>query len=270
MSGLPKPYYEEPGITLYHARCEEILPYLPKADLVLTDPPYNVINRATCGLRKIDKGGADSLPVDIPTMARLIDACFAGSAYVWCSGEQYTHWFDGFRSLGSTVRHCAWWKTNPSPMNGERLWLSAVELCVFARKEKAYFSRFCEAPVWRGPIETDIPHPCPKPLWLMTTLVRASCPENGLICDPYAGSGTTLLAAKNCGCRAIGVEVNRNFCELIVERLRQSVLPLAEPEPQPQQVVMPWSEPGPTHSDEFGRLLGACDEILEQALEARK
>lgn len=222
-----RPYYERDGVTLYHGDCREVLPLLETAsvDLVLTDPPYNAINRETGGLRTIDKGRADSATVDVYWCADEFYRLTSGSVYVWCSDEQYTGWTNAFKSLGSTTRKCAWWKTNPSPMNGERLWLSAVELCVFARKPGAYFGKYCEAPVWKGPHESVTDHPTEKPLWLFNRLIGASCITGGMVLDPYCGSGTTLRAAKDAGCRAIGIELEERYCEIAARRLEQGILP---------------------------------------------
>lgn len=75
------------------------------------------------------------------------------------------------------------------------------------------------------PVVGDMPeHPSPKPLRAMTWI--ASRFQAVSVIDPFAGSGTTLLAAKQLGMRAIGIELDEQYCRIAVERLRQSVLPL--------------------------------------------
>ena len=219
-----KPYYEHNGITIYHGDCREVLPTLTPVDLVLTDPPYNAINRASGGLRSFDKGLADSAVVDVPALAPQLWELTTGSLYVWCSDEQYTGWTMAFKGLGATTRKCAWWKSNPSPMNGDKLWTSALELCVYARREKAYHAPFCQPPVWKGPTESRVDHPTPKPRWLMDRLVEASSPVGGTVLDPFMGSGTTLVAAKNLGRKAIGIEIEERYAEIAAKRLSQEVL----------------------------------------------
>jgi site-specific DNA-methyltransferase (adenine-specific) len=187
--------------------------------------PYGEVNRESSGLRELDKGVADIVtlpPVDL--VARVVG--LADTFYVFCGVQQVSDLRQHFFASGLSVRLGIWEKSNPSPMNGESLWLSAVEACVFARKPKAYFSMFCASPVWRGPSERLTEHPTEKPLWLFETLVQASCPVGGLVLDPFMGSGTTLHAAKNTGRRAIGVEFNERYCEIAANRLRQEVLPL--------------------------------------------
>ena len=68
-------------------------------------------------------------------------------------------------------------------------------------------------------------HPTQKPLSLMRWCVLI-CPDVQSILDPFMGSGTTLVAAKQLGRRAIGIEIERKYCDIAIERLRQDVLPL--------------------------------------------
>jgi site-specific DNA-methyltransferase (adenine-specific) len=220
-----KPYYEDSACVIYHGDCREI--ELPQGQLVLTDMPYGEVSRESGGLRELDRGIADV--VTLPPN-ELVDAIvgLADTFYVFCGTEQVSELRRKFVDAGLSTRLGIWEKSNPSPMNGDRLWLSAIEACVFARKPKAYFSMFCASPVWRGPSERLTEHPTEKPMWLFETLIQASCPPGGLVIDPFMGSGTTLHAAKNLGRRAIGIEVEERYCEIAAKRLAQEVLPLGE------------------------------------------
>jgi site-specific DNA-methyltransferase (adenine-specific) len=217
-----KPYYSDEWATLYCARWEDV--GLPKCDMVLTDPPYNAINRETGGLRMIDKGAADSEAVDLPVLVAALAATGAHTVYGWCSSEQLSEWLIALQAHGFTTRTGVWWKTNPSPMNGDALWLSAIEVCAFGRRAKATFTRHCEGAVWRGPLAEPNGHPTPKPVWLMQSLIQASSNPGDLVLDPFAGGGATLYAAKQLNRRAVGVEMNERYCEIIARRLSQEVL----------------------------------------------
>lgn len=218
-----KPYYQDGAVQIYLGDCREILPELPKVDLVLTDPPYGGVNRESSGLRNLDKGVAD-----IVSGGELegILGIKADTFYVWCGTEQVSFLRAGFVSRGYTTRLGIWEKTNPSPMNGQYLWLSGLETCVFARRSGAVFNENCKSPIWKGMTDSETEHQTEKPIWLFRRLVAASSNEGQTILDPFMGSGTTLRAAKDLGRKAIGIEIEERYCEIAVKRLRQEVLAL--------------------------------------------
>jgi hypothetical protein len=78
-------------------------------------------------------------------------------------------------------------------------------------------------------------HPCEKPIELMLSLLRMT---TGTVIDPFMGSGTTLVAAKQLGRKAIGIEIEERYCEIAVKRLAQEVLPLSAQEPEPTQQAL--------------------------------
>jgi site-specific DNA-methyltransferase (adenine-specific) len=227
------PYYEQDGVSIYHGDCREVLPRLEPAALLIADIPYGEVNRDSQGLRSFDKGDADVTTFPVSEAVPLFAKASTGSVYVWCGTEQVSDLRRGFVSLGMTTRLCVWEKSDPSPVNGEHLWLSAVEACVFARHGKAAFNEHCKAPVFRGPVDREVlSHPTPKPLWLMTRLILASSNCGDVVVDPCCGSGTTLRAAKDMGRRAIGIDVREDYCEIAANRLRQGVLFPAAPTPE--------------------------------------
>lgn len=80
--------------------------------------------------------------------------------------------------------------------------------------------------VTEKPIEIN--HPCPKPIKVWKKLLNSVSLREHIILDPFMGSGTTLVAAKELGRRAIGIEIEEKYCEIAVRRLAQEVLPFKE------------------------------------------
>lgn len=232
-----RPYYADDLVTIYHADCREILPV--SADLVLTDIPYGVTQGKNVrgGFRQLDKGRADVITVEETEIVRLLVSTGAKSHYVFAATEQLSVVAAEYVRRQYTIRLGAWVKNNPSPIGGKYLWLNGLEVCVFARKGRAYFhpDERCKPAVWMGRIEKHATtHPTEKPFWLFQRLVRASCPKGGVVLDPFLGSGTTAVAAKSLGRRAVGIELNEEWCEMAARRV--------ERQGQSPQDLQDWAE----------------------------
>lgn len=209
------------AVTLWQGDCLELMKDIPdqSVDLVLTDIPYGVVNRASGGLRNLDKGLADVVSFDLSKLVQELVRIGSASFYVFCGTEQVSNIRESFVTAGLLTRLCVWEKTNPSPMNGEKFWLSSIECCVFARKAKAPFNEHCVSSVWRNPVERGKFHPTQKPLKLIERLVAASSNENCLVCDPFMGSGTTGVACLNLNRRFIGIEKDENYFSIAKQRI---------------------------------------------------
>ena len=200
-------------------------------DLVLTDIPYNAVNRTGVErakyngqLRRLDKQGADSLPVNLIGLIDELDRITKGSIYIFCGWQQIGSLLEQLQQRGWSTRLCVWEKTNPSPMNGQHLWLNASEFCVFARKPKATFNEVCAKNIWHYPAGSSKIHPTQKPLKLFKYLVQVSSNEGDYVLDPYLGSGTTTRACKDLNRNYIGIEINEAYVEIAKKRLAQEVL----------------------------------------------
>jgi len=221
--------------TMYFGDCMDILPTLDKVDAVITDPPYGEVNRKNSGLRNLDRGVADIADFEIKQLAELL-VKYGSSVYVWCGIEQVSEIKASMVSLGMSSRLCIWEKTNPSPMNGQHLWLSSIETCVFGKESGAIFNEHCVSPVFRLPTEPKEYHPTAKPIHLMERLIRASTNEGMTVIDPFMGSGTTGVAAIQMGRKFIGIEREPKYFEIACKRIEQAVAQpqLFEPEPVKQ------------------------------------
>jgi len=208
--------------TVHCAESVELLAEMPAGcvDLVLTDIPYNEVNRSSHGLRKLDKGTADSAVFDLPgALFQMLRVC-SRSLYVFCCTEQVSEIRRAFVRAGLSTRHCIWEKTNPSPMNGQHLWLSSIENCVYAKRPRAVFNEHCKSSVWRFPVERNQLHPTQKSLKLFEYLVTVSSNPGDLVLDPFCGSGTSAVAAERLGRRYIAMDIDQDYCRLTLSRLR--------------------------------------------------
>jgi site-specific DNA-methyltransferase (adenine-specific) len=206
---------------LMQGDCLELMKTIPdgSVDMVLTDIPYGEVNQKSSGLRKLDRGNADTCDFDLNLMVDEFVRVASGSFYVFCGTEQISVITTAFKRHKLTTRVCAWEKSNPSPMNGSKMWLSGMEFCVFARKPKATFNEHCQKALWRFPVGRSKIHPTEKPVALMSRLVAASTNEGDTILDPFMGSGTTGVACKNLNRNFIGIELDETYFNIAQERI---------------------------------------------------
>lgn len=120
---------------------------------------------------------------------------------------------------GITVRHLIWEKTNPLPLNGEKVYLSGIENAVLARKSNATFNAFCKNTVFHYPAGTSKLHPTEKNHKLLAELISDNSNVGDVVFDPCAGSASTLLVANELGRKYIGFELDASFYKKAKERL---------------------------------------------------
>ena len=140
------------------------------------------------------------------------------------------HWFESVQWALPTAENYQWLQTLFNSNGGDYLRREYEDLRREYEDLRRYFKLQPGHPktdIWEFPSakpEERLGHPTPKPLALIRFMVEISARPDSVILDPFMGSGTTLLAAKLEGRRAIGIEKNREYCDIAVERLRQRVL----------------------------------------------
>ena len=219
-------------VKLYNDDCMNILPSLADGSitLTLTDIPYDEVNRKSGGLRNLDKSRADIITFPLDDFIDEIVRVTSGSIYIFCGSVQVSHIRDRLISYGLSVRHCIWEKSNPSPMNGQHMWLSSIENCVYARKKGAYFDirERCKSAVWKCPTEKYKGHPTPKPIELMERLIQASSQSGDTVFDPCMGSGAVGIAAKRTRRNFIGVEFDKKYYSITQDRIDKAIKGIGE------------------------------------------
>lgn len=217
-------FYDSGGITIYNARCEQVLPFLDPVDLVLTDPPYGIGENVDKQQRRQGHGLANQRDyghydwdAEKPEPWLVQQAIRKGDhAIVWGGnhlglGEATPCWLVWDKDNGQTdFADCELaWTNLPKAVRRIRWkWQGMLQENMGDKKE----------PRW---------HPTQKPLAVIKWAISQAPDTVQTVLDPFMGVGTTLVAAKLMGKRAIGIEVSTEYCERAVERLRQGVLSFA-------------------------------------------
>ena len=191
-----------------------------QADCLLTDIPYDGVNRNDNGLRTLTKGNADIITFDLNKFLDLADKVVSGVFMIFCEFRQFSFIAEWFANKGYTVRTIVWNKTNPSPMNGEYVYLSGVELCVYAKKKGGTFNARCKNTVFNYPCGINEIHPTQKPLPLWYELLKDNTNEGQLVLDTCMGSFTTAIACHRLGRRFIGAELDKDYYDKGQARLQ--------------------------------------------------
>ncbi len=189
-------------------------------DYTLTDIPYGVVNRRDNGLRSLDKGGADVVTFDLVEFLESITRVTKNSITVFCSKEQFSAVFSFFANKQGTTRSIVWQKSNPSPMNGQYVYLSGVELAVwFKRPGAKVFNAHCKNTVFVHPSGRSKIHPTEKNHGILRELILDNTNTGDIVFDPCAGSGSHLFVAKQNNRRYFGVELNEDWFDTAKKRL---------------------------------------------------
>lgn len=223
---MTEPYYADEYVTLYHGDCLELADLWTCADVLVTDPPYGVQWESHHGDRRNTQRKATRTP-----------NVLAGDSSPAARDDALAVWGDRASiTFGS-------WRV-PRPISTRALLVWNKDGCYSALSRNPFFTVHEEMYVmgdgWsldpsllplRSVLTTtehrskhtgSVGHPTPKPLSLMRQLIER-CPP-GTIADPFAGSGSTLVAAKQLGRKAIGIELDERYCEIAAKRLAQGVL----------------------------------------------
>ena len=201
-------YYEDEWVTLYHGDAREVLPTLDKADLLLTDPPYGIASVWKGGRgHGWSKAGSDSAKRNEWDAATPDDELWA---MVLASGVDAIIWGGNYFPLRSS--------------RGWLVWNKPERHFTLAEAELAWTSRDMVVRVADLPrSEPGRKHPTQKPLALMGWSL-GFFPKATSVIDPFAGSGTSLVAAKRAGIRSVGIEAHEPYCEMAASRLAQGAL----------------------------------------------
>jgi len=223
-----KPYYDQDGITIYHGDCRTLTRALGW-DVLLTDPPYGIGADRKQAARAGTQYGVAAAPSRDYGPVTNWDSSPADSDFLrHLAVKPACIWGGNYFSLPPQSKWLVWDKQRDDGCYAD------CELAWTNLRGAVRVFRFR----WNGMLQAasddgdNRVHPTQKPVPLMRWCLGLLPP--GLVLDPWLGSGSSLIAAKDLGRRAIGIEIEERYCEIAARRLDQGVLDLAAPRGTPE------------------------------------
>ena len=234
-AGLPAPYYADDLVTIYWADCRE---WMPEADVIVTDPPYNDVGRGVSGALVAERPNVAvwGWPEHLVMIARRADRTPDDWIVWWPTNAALRRWGPAGQTPRESEHVAIWGKVRwvhgaPSTATGDKLSITSRPMTAGARgkiRRSPLGKKWGD--VWTDPspglgFQSDRRlHVNEKQLPVMIRLLNVVA--DGSVLDPFMGSGTTLVAAKSLGRHAIGIEIEERYCEIAARRCLQEVLGL--------------------------------------------
>ena len=234
-----KPYYQDKYCTIYHGDCLEIMPQLAPVDLILTDPLYNV--GKNYGKKSNDKRPPEEYWAWFKSVFSQAFSLMSEDGYLYSSHSDPGIYLAKpiFEEIGfKFIQNLIWWGPNGySSQLHEKGWSWRHEIIQFFKKgdpeglavgKGIWFQTVIQALRPQKNYKEGRFHRAQKPVKLYSTILKRT--PGDMILDPFVGSGTSLIAAKDLNRKAIGIEIEEKNCEIAAYRLAQQVMemPLKE------------------------------------------
>jgi DNA modification methylase len=225
-----KPYYEEKGITIFNCDCREVLPSLDYVFFCLTDPPFGT-GELTGGYGRAQNHGGKGRTIigdeDLSVLQDVAPLLYKGIGepgwlITFCAPRRMLETGRIFEDAGFNYFGELVWDKG-APGLGFTIRYAHESLLVF-KKGNAERDEGAIISVQRESVDrtaTQLRHPHEKPVSILKSILMLG---NGLVLDPFMGSGSVLRAAKDLGRKAIGIEIEERYCEMACKRLKQETL----------------------------------------------
>ena len=218
-------------MTIFHGDCRDVMPQIERVDCIITDPVWpNAIQKLV---------GAEN-PFCVLATAAVIFPRLSARAVIVLGCNSDPRFLSAIPASLPFFRIC--WLEYARPSYRGRLLYTSDIAYVFgvppaSREGRRVMSGYCQDTSSDGR-QTD--HPTPRKLGHMKWLVGKWA--DGTVLDPFAGSGTTLRAAKDLGYPSIGIEIEERWCEVAAKRMAQGVMPMGIPsDSYLQEVMLPFT-----------------------------
>lgn len=224
---LPAPYYEDDFCTLYNADCRDVLPWLhPRDFVVVTDPPFNIGYHYAGYKDKMDEGHYIHLLRQTVCHEQFVLIHYPEDIFkVAVSTGRVPNRMVAWVYPSNTARQwrgIAWFGVNPDFSKESQPYKNPTDKRIkklIAQGKQARLYDWWEVNQVKNVAKEKTSHPCQMPLTVMKRIVNLT-PAPAIV-DPFSGSGTTLVAAKMLGRRAVGIELDKKYCDVIVKRLQE-------------------------------------------------
>lgn len=225
-----EPYYQEDAGIIYCGDCLEILPSMVIVDSIVTDPPFAMAGGISCGSSsQLDTQFFlhwwTAISNEISRIGKL-----DGEGFIWCDWKTAVLFASGFKPKIQTynVWRVAQMLYHYREMPGQgKPFRASVDMIAYIRGPKSKGHRIeltthnMISKYWYYGKHNN--HPAEKDVHIAQKLIKWCSDEGDIILDPFLGSGTTALAAKELGRKFIGIEISEEYCAIAVKRLRQKV-----------------------------------------------
>lgn len=216
---------------------DELIKNNVKVNHIITDPPYNISHENNFNTLKCPRQGVDFGEWDknfdlfswIPKYEKILDK--NGSIIIFCSYRYMSFIIKTMEESNLEVKDIlVWRKSNPMPRNIERRYVQDMEFAIWGVKKGAkwIFNKDKNKPYMRSLFETSTVsgnertnHPTQKSLQLMQDIITIHTNKDDVVIDPFMGSGTTGVACLNLNRKFIGIELDKTYFNLSVERLNK-------------------------------------------------
>lgn len=220
-------------VTIYEGDCRDYISKV-KADLIIMDPPYDIKSNRGGGfgnLRQKFYSGLDALSEGLSDAVLKDCLSMTPNVYVWGNWRAIRGYLDVVKEYNTNL--LSWHKSNPIPTCSNK-YLTDTEYCLFIRGKgvKVYGGFADHHTYWITPLNTKdkklYNHPTIKPVDIIRTMIRNSCPPGGTVFDPFMGSGTTGVAAVLEGRDFIGCEIDHNYCQTARARIKAAEIDIEQ------------------------------------------
>mgnify|MGYP001575531721 CR=1 FL=1 len=254
---MMEPYFQDEYTTLYCGKAEDIIPYFkPKSiDLIVTDPPYQYEGKGEGffgswlksynskhsprkhieELRNINCLSFNPLEF-LPLLERPMKKFYG---YFFCNKDLVDIYIQYARKNNMMFDILVMAKNNPIPACNSHHLRDLEYVVMIRQRSTAYYhsSNFDDnRKFYMVNVGGESYHPAEKPIGFLMRMISVSSLLGEVVLDPFAGSGSTLLAARELGRKSIGIETEEKFCKITVQRLAQIRLPIANTPPETKQL----------------------------------